>query len=485
MIDAGFEVAVGRPSPAGDLASAERLDPPGTVPAVALWDGSSMHFGAAAEARRFLYPRQTSEVFWDELSLAPSSLRQAGRQLSYSELCYHFVRNLIDGLPGVAGEHESLVVAAPSSIIGSGDRSEERIGILLGICDDLELKLSSVVDAACAALLDPEAAPPSRGPALVVDLCLQAATLTVVDFGSTITRQATSRIVGAGWLAMVDAARRALSDRFLRQTSFDVGADRHTEQAFHLETLAALQAFTTQPEAWLRVVSGKRERSISVPRDGFVADLRLFSEAIAEGAKEKLARLGLSLPGVQVYLTARARHVCGLARSLRGHGAGAVGILTAGAAARGAAVLAGQRQRPASIEDVPVESALTPPARARDSLAALQAAFLFKRQPGARDSGPTHVVVEGNAHALRPSGLRVAAGGAQGDRDLALATTPAGVGACELVVEGADGDWNVAAVVSGQRVPLPGGDRTVAAGDVLEIHGSPGMSRLLFVRLVG
>ncbi|MGH8019329.1 MAG: hypothetical protein ACREIA_13760, partial [Opitutaceae bacterium] len=321
MIDAGFEVAVGRSSPGGGVASAERLDPPGTVPAVALWGGSSLHFGAAAEARRFLYPRQMSEVFWDELSLAPSALRQTGRQLSYSELCYHFVRNLVDGLPGVASEHESLVLAAPSSVIGSGERSEERVGILLGICDDLELKLASVVDASCAALLDPELVPPSRGSVLVVDLGLQASTLTVVEVGDTISRHATSRIVGAGWLALVDAARRALSDRFLRQTSFDVGADRHTEQAFHLETLAALDAFTTQPEAWLRVISGSRERSISVPRDGFVADLRSFSDAIAEGAKEKLARLGMSLPGVQVYLTSRARHVCGLAKALRGTGA--------------------------------------------------------------------------------------------------------------------------------------------------------------------
>ncbi|MGH8019643.1 MAG: hypothetical protein ACREIA_15445, partial [Opitutaceae bacterium] len=169
---------------------------------------------------------------------------------------------------------------------------------------------------------------------------------------------------------------------------------------------------------------------------------------------------------------------------LRGAGAANIGVLGAGAAARGAAVLACHRQRPESIEDVPVESSIVPPEQARDPLAALQAAFLFKRQPGARGAAPTHVVLEGNAHVLKPPGLRVAAGGTQGDRDLALALAPAGVGACELVLEGSNGDWNVAAVVSGRRVSLPGGETAVAAGDILEVHGNPGIARLLFVRLV-
>jgi len=484
MIDAGFEVAVGRSPQSGHRATAERLVPPGTVPALVLWDGSSMHFGQAAEARRFLFPKQTSDVFWEELSLAPSNLLQAGRQLSYSELAYHFVRNLVDGLPGVASEHESLVVAVSPSVIDGGKRAEERIGILLGICDDLELKLSGVVDATCAALLDPEAAPPSRGTVLVVDLCLQAATLSVVDLGANISRQASSRIAGAGWMAVVEAARRTLADRFLRQTSFDVAADRNMEQAFHLETLAALHTFTTQPEAWLRVVSGARERAISVPRDGFVADLRAYSEAIAQGAKETLSRMGLSLSGVQVYLTARARHVCGLAKALRANGAIAVSVLTAGAAARGASVLACHRQRPESIEDVTVESSITPPDQTHDPMASLQAVFAFKRHVGKRDSRPTHIVVDGLAHPLRPGGVRIAAGGSKGDRDLVVESTPPGLGPCEIVLEDVEGHWSAAATISGQRVPLPGGDVALAAGDVLEVHGSPATARVQFVRLV-
>lgn len=484
FIDAGFEVGVGRSTASDGRGSAERLVPPGTVPAAVLSDGASLHFGMAAEERRFRFPRQLCDVFWEELSLASSNIQLAGRSLGYSELAYHFVRHLVDGLPGVASEHESMVLAVSSGVLDGSDRQEERVGILLGICSDLELKLASIVDASCVALLDPEAVSPARGTVLVVDLGYQAATLSVIDLGETISRQACSRLAGAGRIALVETARRALADRFLRQTSFDVTADRQTEQLFHMETLAALNTFTTQPESWLRVVSGSRERAISVSREGFVGDIRPLADTIAQGAREMLSRMGLNLSGVQVYLTARARQVCGLVKALRSQGALAVSILSPGAAARGASLLACHQQPPEDIGDVSVETSIAPLENAQDEATTLRAAFTFKRQAGARDSGPTHVVLDGCAYPLRPPTLRVAAGGTRGDRDLALQLAPVGVGPCEIVVESKEGSWRAGAVVSGNRIVLPGGETPLAPGDVLEIHGSPGVARLMFVRLV-
>jgi len=117
MIDAGFEVAVGRLAPGGGMASAERLTSPGTVPAVVALDEGEFHFGTGAEERRFLFPRQVNDVFWEEFSLAPSTLRRGGRTLSFSEVSFHFLRHLVNGLPGVASEHESLALAVPSPFI--------------------------------------------------------------------------------------------------------------------------------------------------------------------------------------------------------------------------------------------------------------------------------------------------------------------------------------------------------------------------------
>src|SRR5690606_6583423 len=140
---------------------------------------NNLHLGWDAEARRFLFPRQVSDSFWDEMSLQPSKLRRGGRALTFSELSYHFFRHIIDGLPGVASEHESLALAVPAPFTEGGERGEERLGVLLGICHDLELRLGAIVDAACAALIDPEAGPPNRGTAVVIDLKHHAALLTL------------------------------------------------------------------------------------------------------------------------------------------------------------------------------------------------------------------------------------------------------------------------------------------------------------------
>lgn len=483
MVDAGFEVAVGRAVADGGRVQAERLLPPGTIPAAALVDGNELHLGPAAEARRFLFPRQITDAFWEDISLQPSNLRRANRALSYSELAYHFLRQLIDGLPGVATEHESLVLALPAAFSEGGERAEERLGILLGICGDLELRLGAIVDAGCAALLDPEAQPPSRGTALVIDLNQHAALLTLADVDGAVTRRNFARIPGAGWQALVEQARRTLADRFLRQTSFDVSADRNTEQEFHDETLDALDTFTTQSEAWLRITSSAKERAIQIPRDAVAAELRGLADSVAMAAAELLARNGHRPASVQVYLTSRARHLCGLGTALRARGALSVTVLSAGAAARGAAVIACQRPAVKDIADVPIETALLLPSANADTRVALRSAFSFHRHAGGRETGPTHVVYDGIAHALRATGMRIAAGMNGQASDAAVPVAPVGVGPCEIVIEAHNGHWRVSALLGREPVSLPDGDTPLAAGDVLEVHGAPGVARLLFVRV--
>ncbi len=452
------------------------------MPAVALPVEGALLFGAEAEDRRFLHPRQVCDLFWEEFSLAGSGVRQGGRELSHSELGFHLVRHIVDALPGAAASTDGVALALPSVMLDGTERSEERVGILLGICGDLELGISTIVDAAVASLRDPEAAPPARGSVLIVDLGLHAATLSVVDFGVTVSRQDCSRLPGAGWLALADLARRTLADRFLRQTSFDVSADRRIEQEFYRQSIDALTTFASRPEAWLRVASGSRERSISVPRDGFAGDLRPLSETIAQGAREMLARMGLGLSGVQVHLTSRARQVCGLATALRSRGAIAVSVLSAGAAARGAAVIACERKRPASLEDVPVETAITV-ATGEDPIAALRAAFVVKRHGGPRDGAPSHVVIDGAAHPVRANGLRIGVGTSDAG-DLGVPVNPVGVGPCQLLIHPGDGGVRASAIVGGEQLSLPGGDAALAPGDSVEIHGTNGVARLLFVRAV-
>lgn len=483
--DAGFEAALGRRPEGEGQPSAEFLVPPGAVPAVAFAGESGPVFGAAAEQQRFLSPRQICDGFWDELSLQPSNLRAGRRPIACSELAYHFLRHVLDGLPAEAREAGAVALALPSSFTDGGARAEERVGILLGICQDLGVKLSALVDASCAALLDPAALAPSRGTVLHVDLGLRAAGLTVLDVGERATRRAFTRVPGAGWLALAESARKALADRFLRQTSFDVSADRRTEQAFYLEALEAIETFASQQEATLGLVTGTRERSISVPRDGLVADLRPLADLIAKAAQEMLLRMGLGLQSVHVLFTHRARRLCGLGKAFRRHGAVALDTLPPGAAARGAAVLAMDFKPPEEIADVPELHACELPTANEDMAGALRSAFAFVRTERRREGRPTHVVCDGVCYPLNAAGVRVATGGAVQRGDFAVDVSPAAIGACDVVIEPGESGWRAVAVVGSERHEIPGGDVALAPGDMLEIHGLPGFARLLFVRMAG
>lgn len=482
MIDAGFEVALGRIAPDSGKKTAERLTPPGTVSAVAAIEDGAILFGDEATDRRFLSPRDYCDVFWDELSLNGSNLGRQVRSLSYSELGYHFLQQLVDGLPGIAREHESLAVAVPASFL-EGKGSEERVGILLGICGDLELRLSTIIDAACASLFDPESTRPARGGALVVDLGIHSANLTLVDIDEAGTKRSFTRIAGSGWRAMTDLARKAFADRFLRQTSFDVSINRNTEQEFYGQTLQSLRAFMSKSEAWLRVVSGSRERAVTIPRDAAVVDLRPLAETIAKGAQEFLTRQGRQLAGMQVFLSPRARQLCGLAKAMRALGALSVTLQTNGAAARGAAFIACDRKVPADLAEVPVEDSIAFPTEDSETSGSLRAAFSIHRHSGDRSLNPTHVVIDGIAHGLRPPETVIGVGGNGRKPDLRINVPPAGLAACDILVTSVDGRWQASLSMEGRLHGLPGAEAPLAPGDILEVHGAPGLVRLMFVAL--
>jgi hypothetical protein len=326
---------------------------------------------------------------------------------------------------------------------------------------------------------------PPRGQALVIDLGLHAAVLTLLDVDGTVRQKAVARIAGSGWLALMDLARRTLAQRFLRQTSFDVTAERRTEQEFYDQTRSALETFTSQAEAWLRITSVARERVVSMPRDNVAADLRPLAETLAQGAVEFLQRHGRTLANVSVYVTARARQLCGLPTALRARGALGVVVLSPGAAARGAAALACERQPVGELSEVPIELTVPLPGQTADLGMALRTAFNIHRHDGHRQASPTHVVLDGIAHSLRAGGMRIPAGMNGQAGDVAVALTPTGVGPCEIVVNGTGGQWQLSLEVSGRSFTLPGGDTPLAAGDVLEVRGVPGVARLMFVRVLG
>jgi hypothetical protein len=123
------------------------------------------------------------------------------------------------------------------------------------------------------------------------------------------------------------------------------------------------------------------------------------------------------------------------------------------------------------------------PTQSPENGGGLRAAFSIHRHSGDRTKNPTHVVVDGIAYGLRPPTTTIAAGGNGRASDLSVKVTPAGVGACDILIDSIDGRWQASARLDGQLHGLPGAEAPLAPGDILEIHGAPGLVRLMFVTL--
>jgi hypothetical protein len=84
---------------------------------------------------------------------------------------------------------------------------------------------------------------------------------------------------------------------------------------------------------------------------------------------------------------------------------------------------------------------------------------------------------------LRPPETVIGAGGNGKKPDLKIDVPPAGLGACDILIASVDGRWQASARLDGRLHGLPGAEAPLAPGDILEIHGAPGLVRLMFVAL--
>src|ERR1041385_8314152 len=180
MCDAAFQAALGTPNESKLLTVTDGSGA-GDWPGFAYYDGQRYLFGRAAEDAWFVHPRRVAHTFWSRLSHESSTLGPIGKAASFSELSFHFLREFRDRVAATGTPLDKIVLAVPGSYLKDAATEEEKIGLLLGMADELKLPLAGVVDMACAALCDPR----SNGfnpslPVVVVDLHLEGADVTLL-----------------------------------------------------------------------------------------------------------------------------------------------------------------------------------------------------------------------------------------------------------------------------------------------------------------
>lgn len=402
MSDAGFQTALGSND---NLQSITVPDAGGAIewPGFAYYDGQKFWFGRTAEDAWFVHPRQVTHTFWTRLAHEPSPLGPSRKPAPFSELAFHFLREFTGRIATSSAKAEKFVLAVPGAYLKDPATEEEKIGLLLGMADELKVPLAGVVDMACAALCDP------RGPGfnhllpiVVVDLHLDGADLTLLTIDERLERKDYIHLPHFGYAQLLKHFTATMGNRFLRQTAFDILEDGRIEQTFFRQTKDFFLGEI--PEHRFQINTAARTYEMLAKREQLVADAQQFVNGLVQALQTFLQDSPYGADSCTIALTDRSARLPGGESRLRAAGFNRIIRLPVGAAASGAARL-GEKQLnlPGHLAEVPVES--TVPAHfARKAAATTWEVRLQKPRVAGTRLTPTHAILEGIGHAIGTGG---------------------------------------------------------------------------------
>ncbi len=451
-------------------------DAPGW-PAVALRRGEKLVFGPEAEATWFEQPRCVSHLFLEKLSHEPADFADPGSQrLSFSQVAFYFLKDYTDRLRQQGHTPEKMVLAVPGAYLRDTATEEEKIGLLLGIAAELKLPLVRIIDQACAALWEPAAREFPRGlPIIHVDVNLHGTEISLLRQEGVLARAHYHHVPLSGYAQILRHLKNAMGNRFLRHTAFDIHEDRRLEQAFYEQTKQFLLAPVRSDKEFLyQLNTGKRSYQMAVTRAQLESDLLGFDQTIVQGVSTVAQEASVAPSRCVLALSDRAGRLDGLKPRLRDAGFTRVFTLRPGAAALGAAALAGDFSDVADLADVPVD--LTAPLHHATGHDRPVESVLHRPAETAERPAPSHVIVDGIGHAIGGAGLTLGTRHALSGVDVPLPEAFDAVG--DYVVR-------VVRDRTGLRLELPGGDAgdassPLCAGDRLALRSGTLSAEVLF-----
>jgi len=279
----------------GLLALPEEGEAAAPSPGIAIVDGETITVGREAAARARLTPRRLHSRFWQDISTDALG-RPFGRRLRSADLAWTHLSQLWRE----TGRGVTSVILALS-----GERSTAQLGLILGVARSAGLPVDGLVDAAVAAAVGrtPDA------PALLLDLELHRAVLTVLEPGPRRDTVLTSDQVGLS--ALHDVWLRLIAGVFLKNTRFDPFHSAASEQDLYDRLSPILDTLRQRSSTTVSLRADDNLFTIDLTRDQvvFAADTR-YAEI------EELIRSVSAHRPAALLLTARAASAAGLADRL-------------------------------------------------------------------------------------------------------------------------------------------------------------------------
>jgi hypothetical protein len=471
LCDAGLRVA------AVDNGEPRLITEVGDWPAYAYQDGKRFIFGRAGEDAWFVHPRHVTHAFLSKLTHEPSGFTVGGKSPSFSELAYHFLREFMQSV-AKTGSFEKVVIAVPGSYLRDAAVEEEKIGLLLGIANELKLPLAGILDLACAALCDPRTGAFSPTlPVIVVDIHLQGAELSLLSMNDRLERTQFLHLPQYGLAQLLKHLTSAMGNRFLRHTAFDILEDGRIEQTFFRQTKTFLQ--TGAPEHRYQINTANRSYEMLAKEDQLAGDAQIFVVGLLQAVQLFAQSTAQGSNGCTVALTERAATLPGLESRLRAAGFRRLLRLPSGAAACGAARIGAARlQVPEDLADVAVETSV-PSADARRAASQPWSVRLNRVRFADPRPPPTHAILEGVGHMLNGAPQFVI-GASSAPVDLCLPEAFNSANDCLIPLQREDGQlWFVDPAT--QAGAGDGAARVeIHAGDTLTVRCGGASTEILF-----
>jgi hypothetical protein len=422
-------------------------------PGFALLEDDGLVTGRDAWASASLEPRRIQNHYWSELTT--TTLPDARfKHLTAADLVSQQLETLWQR---VAKPGDRLALAVPSYM------SNENLGLLLGIAEDLKIPIVAMVDAAVAATRRRY----TNAVPVNIDLSLHSALVTRLTQDTQAQCERAVVVDESGMLGLYNIWLRVIAETFVQQSRFDPLHTAETEQALQDRMLE-----------WLALASSRDSVPMEIEYRGIahqaeIASLEFVTAAtpVYQNIVSNLRALYRAGETPALQLSDRAARMPGLADTLKARVGGEVYLLEPGATARG---LVGrvQESRPGStvtlVRHLPWDQAAVTVEEGRDQKSAL----------------PTHVLSGNNALPVNADALLLGTRPADGERWLDLGQEMPGVSRrhCDIAVT--DGQCVITdhsrygTYLNGHRID---GSAALQTGDVIRV-GTPGVElRMIFV----
>lgn len=276
-------------------------------------------YGVDALRQARLMPRQVNDRFWSQLGTHPVSGISAA---NYAEMAYAHLRAIRDRI----GSQAAWSIAAPAFL------DPNRLGILLGIAQELRVQVVGLCSLSVAAMPPEEPHPV----AFHIDLHQHAAEISRLTVGERVALDKTHVVPQQGHDAMLDALCRHVANEFVSATRYDPLHQAATEQQLFLQMLDLLKERGANVGSTVEIKTGRTAYSMAVLPQMMLEAAAGTRRAIVDALQALLADTTAARRGFSLWVSHRAAAMPGLLQECRALPGARLVLLPQGAAAFGA-----------------------------------------------------------------------------------------------------------------------------------------------------